>query len=277
MQRFLGIFASDHRHLACAVARAWPGFLPADPAFRGRLGMGTYGGDEVLLMRRPVGSDVRGDAWIGPAQGNHALFALDDAMKGAFTPETTPPWRYRSVLAVLALGGAPDAGLREKILALVPDFLAREARDDPPEALAFRLLLSVLHDMGRLDARTIPSEVLAEALRTTLRLWPRAAGAEGPSPGLAACVTDGRSLVAGATGVALHAWPSDGIPDCARCSEPARSKDHDPIRVRHDGVRTVVIVGGDIEPLAPGFRPLADGAVAVVDETGAYRVRAPAD
>jgi hypothetical protein len=276
MERFLGVFASDHRRLACAVARAWTGFPPSDPAFRGRMGLGTYGGDEVLLMRRPVGPDVQGDAWIGPAPGNHALFAMDDTQQIRFTPETTAPWRYRNLLGVFALGAVPDPGFGDRVRTMIPEFMAREARNEPPEALAFRLVLSVLHDMGRLDARTIPSDSLAEALRTAIRMWPRASGEDGaPVPGMAACVTDGRSLVAGATGLPLYVWPSDSIPDCARCSEPARSKDHDPIRVRHDDLRMVVVAGGDVEPWNPGFRPLADGAVAVVDETGAFRVRSP--
>lgn len=277
MQRFLGIFASDHRRLACSVARAWSGFPPADPAFQGRMGLGTYGGDEVLLMRRPVGCDVRGDTWIGPAPGNHALFALDDGRQVRFSPETTAPWRYRSILGVFALGGTPDEGFAERVLSTIPEFLAREAHNEPLEALAFRLVLSVLHDMGRLDARTIPSDAMAEALRTVMRLWPRLASPEGLPPlGLAACVTDGRSLVAGGVGLPIYVWPSDSIPDCSRCSEPARSKDHDPLRIRHDDMRMVAVAGGDIEPWDAGFRPLIDGAVAVVDETGAFRVRSPA-
>ena len=276
MERFLGVFSSDHRHLACAVAQAWSGFPPSDPTFSGRMGLGTYGSDEVLLMRRPVGPDVRGDTWIPSAPGNHALFALDDTRQVRFTPETTAPWRYRNLLGVVALSAVPDPGFGDRVRALIPDFMAREALNEPPEALAFRLVLSVLHDMGRLDARTIPSDALSEAMRTAIRLWARTAGDAGVPVGMAACVSDGRSLVAGATGLPLYAWPSNDIADCARCSEPARSKDHDPSRVRHEGLRTVALTGGDIQPWNPGFQSVSDGAVAVVDETGAFRVRSPA-
>ncbi len=277
MQRFLGVFASDHRHLACAVARSWPGFLPGAPGFRGRMGLGTYGGDEILLMRRPVGPDVRGDTWIPPAPGNLALFALDDSPQARFRPDTTAPWRYRNLLGVFALETPPDAGFADRLLSMVPDFLAKESREDPVEALGFRLFLSVLNDMGRLDARTVPSELLGEALRTVIRLWPRLGAAEGGVlPGLAACVTDGRSLVAGGAGLSVLVDESDGIPECTRCSEPSRSKEHDPIRVSHDEVRVVAITGGEIGPPDPRWHPLADGAVGVVDETGAFRVRSPA-
>ena len=274
MQRFLGVFASDHRHLPCAIARSWDGFLPPDPAFRGRLGLGTHGGDEVLRLRRPVAAGVRGEDLIAPASGNVALFTLDDRDPGRFTPEGTAPWRYRSLLGTVAFTGTPDAGLEARAGALLPLFLARESRDETPEAVAFRLVLSVLNDMGRLDARQVPAEVLAEAVRNALRMWHRVGGAPGEAlPGVALCVTDGRSLAAGATGGAVvQAEALDDLEDCHRCSEPARSRDHDPVRVRHPGVRTIVLSGG-ADAWRPGVPSLEDGAVAVLDEDGFLQVR----
>jgi hypothetical protein len=274
MQRFLGIFASDHRHLACAIARVWPGFLPADPAFRGRLGLGTHGGDEVLRLRRPVAPGIRGDELVGPASGNVALFTVDDRDPGRFTPEGTAPWRYRALLGTVTLAGTPDGELEARAAALVPPFLAREAPEEPAESVAFRLVLSVLNDMGRLDPRQVPADVLGEAVRAALRLWPRVGtAADGSLPGVALCVTDGRCLAAGATaGAVVQAEALDGIEDCQRCSEPGRSRDHDPVRARHPGVRTVVLSGGT-DAWRPGVPALEDGAVAVLDEDGFLRVR----
>lgn len=270
MVRFCGIFASDSRHLKCAVALAEPFLRSARGSSRTRLGVGFYSGDEVLLTRRPAGPDLGLQALIGPAVGNHVLIGLDDSPSGHFRLEGTPPFRFRNYLGVWAVGHIQRKDFGDRVLFNLPEYLSRDIKSRLPGELVFRLFLSYLHDMGRLDARTVRPEVLIEALRSTFYLFPKVVEV-GPGeaiPPLAACVTNGEHLVAATRGFPAWMRHGIGIEPCPLCSDPTRTRDHDPRRVGHPDVRvSLFLLTGAAEPL-PGTAALLEGQVVAVTGTG---------
>ncbi len=270
MVRFCGIFASDSRHLKCAVALAEPHLRASAGSGRNRLGVGYYCGDEVLLTRRPTGQDLGLLALIGPAVGNHVLVGLDDSPPAQFRLEGTPPHRFRNYLGVWAVGNVHRKDFADRVLFNLPEYLARDIKAPVPGELMFHLFLSYLHDMGRLDARSVRPDTLVDALRSTFQLFPKVAEV-GPGeaiPPLAACVTNGEHLVAATRGVSVWMRHGTGIESCPLCSDPARTRDHDPRRVDHPDVRvSAFLLTGSSEPPA-GYAALPEGQVVAVTGGG---------
>ncbi len=270
MVRFCGIFASDSRHLKCAVALAEPHLRGLVGSGRNRLGVGYYSGDEVLLTRRPIGQDLGLLGLLGPAVGNHVLIGLDDAPSVQFRLEGTPPHRFRNYLGVWAVGNVRRKDFADRVLFNLPEYLARDVKSQSPGELMFHLFLSYLHDMGRLDARSVRADILVEALRSTFQLFPKVieAGPGEALPFLAACVTNGEHLVAAVSGVAAWMRHGTGIESCALCSDPVRTRDHDPRRVDHPDVRvSAFLLTGSSEAPA-GYATLPEGQVVAVTGGG---------
>lgn len=270
MVRFCGIFASDSRHLKCAVALAEPHLRALAGPGRNRLGVGYYSGDEVLLTRRPTGQDLGLLAQIGAWVGNHVLVGLDDSPSVQFRLEGTPPHRFRNYLGVWAVGNVHRKDFADRVLFNLPEYLARDIKSRAPGELMFHLFLSYLHDMGRLDARSVRPDTLVDALRSTFQLFPKVAEV-GPGealPPLAACVTNGEHLVAATCGVSAWMRHGTGIESCSLCSDPVRTRDHDPRRVDHPDVRvSAFLLTGSSEPPA-GYAALPEGQVVAVTGGG---------
>ncbi len=270
MVRFCGIFASDSRHLKCAVALAEPHLRASIGSGRHRLGVGYYSGDEVLLTRRPIGQDLGLLALIGPAVGNHVLVGVDDSPSVQFRLEGTPPHRFRNYLGVWAVGNVHRKDFADRVLFNLPEYLARDIKSQVPGELMFHLFLSYLHDMGRLDTRSVRPDTLVDALRSTFQLFPKVAevGPREAAPLLAACVTNGEHLVAAARGVSAWMRHGVGIESCSLCSDPVRTRDHDPRRVDHPDVRvSVFLLTGSSEAPA-GYAALPEGQVVAVTGGG---------
>lgn len=265
MLRFCGVFASDHRHLKCAVAATCQGGKVGDRP-KGRVGVGYYSGDEVLLMRRPVGAESGIVQMIGPAIGNHVLFGIDDSQTAQFRLESTSPFRFRNYLGLVSVGQIKQKDFAERLLFHVPEYLARDARSDLPSELLFLLYLSYVHDLGRIEAPRIAPGMLMDALRSTLMLVPKLL--DGSPPPLALCVGNGRHMVAAAIGTDLWMRSFDGIDPCPLCSEPERTVDRDSRFVRHRDVRVVAFAHHDGIAPAQGFAKLPPGQVVAATSTG---------
>jgi hypothetical protein len=241
-----------------------------DPGVQGRLGIGTYAGDEILLVRRPTGGDVSLEGILGPAATNHLLFGIDDASAKSFRPDSTPPYRFRNYLGFWDVGPVPHPEFARQVLSYVPDYLVRDVRGDSAGELLFLLFLSNLHDMGRLDARSVPVEVMLDAMRSTLRLFPAlvSSGTGKNVPEVAGCITNGQHLVAAASGTDLWLEFLDELPDCERCSDSTRTVDHDPRQARHK-VRVVTLAHlRQDTPPEGAFKAVSDGEVVAVRDDG---------
>lgn len=270
MVRFCGVYASDSRHLKCAVSLVEPLLRDAMGAGRNRLGVGCYCGDEVLLTRRPIGQDLGLQAMIGAAAGNHVLIGLDDSPSVQFRLEGNPPYRFRNHLGVCSVGTIHRKDFAERVLFNLPDYLGRDVKTNAPGELIFHLFLSYLHDMGRLDARSVKVDVLIEALRSTFQLFPKVieAGPGEAVPFLAACMTNGEHMVAATRGVPVWMRHITGIHACPLCSDPVRTRTQDARRVDHLDVRvSIFLLTGSSEP-PEGFSALPEGQVVAVSGAG---------
>jgi predicted glutamine amidotransferase len=162
-------------------------------------GLGFYQGGEVLMRRRPLdehetvelahlAADVRADVLIGHVRS---------ATVGALRTENTHPFRYRQWL--FAQTGTLDRfdALRERLLATVPGFLRGNIRGETDAELVFHVLLSFLHDAGKLDDGIASPEAITEALRGSLSVIDGMAAEVDAAPcQINLVVTNGEVLVA---------------------------------------------------------------------------------
>lgn len=268
--RFCGLFASDHQHLRCAASTIWPALRPREAGWKGRLGLGSFSGDEVLLLRRPVGADLSLVPFIPSGAANQVLVAIEDGPSAQFRPEAVPPLRFRNLLGAWHVGPIQDPDFGRKLLAHVPDYLARDLRHDAAPDLLHLLFLACLHDMGRLEPRSLAPAALVDALRSTLGLLPklleRAPGT--PLPPVAACVTNGQHFVAAAQGTDLWSYEANGIASCDLCSEPDRTPTHDPRMADHPEVRVVALAHIEADEAPTGWRRVPADRVMAVTESG---------
>ena len=255
--RFCGLFASDHRHLKCAVAVVSQ-VCKTETRTRGRVGVGYYSGNEVLLMRRPVGIELNILQMIGPASGNHVLFGVDDSPSTQFRLESTPPFRFRRHLGLVSFGPVRHPEFAKRVLFHVPDYLARSARSELPGELLFLLYLSYLHDMGRIDSGSVAPTLLIDAVRSTFLLIPKLL--DGPAPPAAMCISNGEHLVAAAQGTDLWIRTSQGIEACPVCSTDKP--------VGHPDVRMVALAHIQSSDPHPGFMPVQPGDIVAVTSEG---------
>lgn len=147
-------------------------------------GVGFYQGGEILLKRRPFDdrrslsfgelmSDIRADVLVGH---------IRTATVGSLRTENTHPFRYRQWLFA-STGTVPAAEtIRERVLAALPQFLARDVRGETDAELVFYTYLSFLHDAGRLDRPDVTPTMTRDALRSSLDLVSRICAEETNEP-----------------------------------------------------------------------------------------------
>lgn len=133
-------------------------------------GMAFYQGGEVLMRRRPIderpevdvaalAADVRADLVVGHVR---------QATVGPLRTENTHPFRYRQWLFAMT-GTVPQFEVvRERLVQSVPEFLRGGIRGDTDAEVLFHVLLSFLHDAGRLSDGPVEAAQLGEALRSSL-------------------------------------------------------------------------------------------------------------
>lgn len=177
--------------------RVPPGLVAPGPL---SWGIGFYQGGDVLLRRRPndertsldlasLARDLRSDLIIGHVRA---------ATVGSIRTENTHPFRYREWL--FAHTGSIDSygEIRARLLESIPEFLRKDIRGDTDSEVLFHLVLSFLHDAGRLqDGGTDPRTVIG-ALSSTASLVDNILGEVGGRAGfpMNAILTNGEIVAA---------------------------------------------------------------------------------
>lgn len=124
--------------------------------------------------------------------------------------------------------------------------------------------------MGRIGAGRIASDTLMEAMRSTFLLFPKLLGPGVPVPWMAACVSDGRQMVAARQGTDLWVRESHGIRDCSCCSETLGTEVRS---ASHPDVRVVAFAHGGAGDGRPGFVRVPDRQVLASAESGELKGR----
>lgn len=145
------------------------GLLPRGPL---SWGIGFYQAGDVLLRRRPnderatldlaaLARDLRSDLILGHVRA---------ATVGGIRTENTHPFRYREWL--FAHTGSIDsyARIRGRLLESIPEFLRKDIRGDTDSEVLFHVVLSFLHDAGRLHNGPADARTLIGALSSTASL-----------------------------------------------------------------------------------------------------------
>ena len=162
-------------------------------------GIGLYQGGEVLMRRRPmddraeidiakVAGDVRADLLIGHVRS---------ATVGSLRTENTHPFRYRQWLYAQTGTVTQFEGMRERLIASVPEFLRSGIRGETDAEVLFHVFLSFLHDRNRLTEALVEHGAIRDALRASLAVVDGMSAELGAAPGaLNILVSNGDALVA---------------------------------------------------------------------------------
>ena len=221
-------------------------------------GLGFYQNGEVLHKKRPLRPEERID-WEDLADGVRSdcvILHLRQPTVGDFRSENIHPFRMRSwTLAHLGTIEEFEA-IRGRFIEAIPDFIRRNIRGSTDSEIFFHVLLSFLHDGGKLDAVDVqPADVLP-ALRSAVALTDRLEAEVGASaPVLNVIVSNGRQMMGVCRGAPMAFIERTGLPEVP--DEPeSRPGGVDP--------RYVLIVS-DGDTLPTGYTRLADGDVVFVD------------
>jgi predicted glutamine amidotransferase len=170
-------FIGNRAELGAKVLSAYAEYLET-PNPQGQAlgwGVGFYQFGEVLLRRRPLDERER----IEPARFAENLKTdvlighVRHPTVGKLRTENTHPFRYRQWLFAQTGTMAGFEKLRERLQSVQPAFLKPNVRGDTDSELFFYLVLSCLHDQGRLEQRLVAVEHVREALRTAIGLVDR--------------------------------------------------------------------------------------------------------
>ncbi len=163
-------------------------------------GIGFFQAGEFLLRRKPsddrqgldlaeLAHGIRSDLMIGHVRA---------ATVGAIRTENTHPFRCRDWLFAHTGSVSKWDAVRERLTESIPEFLRRNIRGDTDSEVLFHLVLSFLHDAGRLrDAPASPDD-LRGALSSTMSLVDQVIREEGGDDEfpINALLSDGEILAA---------------------------------------------------------------------------------
>jgi glutamine amidotransferase len=248
--------ANDPQRIRCAL---YPGraLLASDLKTVDGWGVGFYQGGEVLLQRRPkpppgpvdfyeVVRDIHTDALVGH---------IRSGTYGGAKNENTHPFRFRSWLFAHHGSIARFDEVREQLLGVIPDFLRRNIRGQTDSEHLFHLLLTLLHNGGKIDDPMISTKVAARALAEALAICERMAdtgrGEGGEQSSLNVALTNGRILLATRIGRPLHLYRINGVRDCPVCRENPAEYGRGTHSADHEHLRAVVIVADGADEKRP--------------------------
>jgi glutamine amidotransferase len=161
-------------------------------------GLGFYQGGEVLMRRRPIDErdeiDVAKNA--GDVRTDVLLGHVRNATIGNLRTENTHPFRYRQWL--FAQTGTVDKYdlVHDRLLTNVPEFLRGDIRGETDAELVFHVVLSFLHDAGRLQDGAVEPAAVRDALRSTKSMIDAMMDEVGGSPlALNVLMTNGEHMV----------------------------------------------------------------------------------
>ena len=239
-------------------------------------GLGFYQSGEVLLRRRPsddrravdlaaIGAEARADLMIGHVRS---------ATVGGLRAENTHPFRYREWLSAHTGSIERYERLRPRLLESIPEFLRKNLRGDTDSEVVFHLILSFLHDAGRLNDGTTDVRTLSTALSSTASLLDHLVAEEGGTPGFAlnAILSNGEQLAAihrqgsdPTSAMAIRTISGRSGLDALVADDPMRK-----VRLTDPGALRFTLIASDFDP--PQLRDLAKAddtaGVISVSETG---------
>jgi hypothetical protein len=150
-------------------------------------------------------------------------------------------------------------GIRERMVAALPDFLRRNIRGQTDSELLFHLVLSFLHDGGHLDAVDVAPTAVAGALRSAAALADSHAREVGATPGsLSLALSNGRQLYAMRRGSPLCLASRDRLAHYGNDLSGQKQG-------AHQAARYVVVSSYSGQSAPPGYRALVEGEVIGVD------------
>jgi len=200
MARMFG-FIGNRADLGARVLELHTGALTVRPRPGEPLGwgIGFYQSGEVLLRRRPI-DDRPVIEMAEAAQGLRTDVLVGHVRRatvGGLRTENTHPFRYRSWLFAQTGTVQGFERLRDRLLDSLPEFLRRNVRGDTDSEIFFHLFLSFLHDAGQLNDGTVPTEHVAQALRSSIALVDRLSAEEGHGENSGdTLVTNGEQMLA---------------------------------------------------------------------------------
>ncbi|MFK7997954.1 MAG: class II glutamine amidotransferase [Polyangiales bacterium] len=262
MARLMGIMANRRDRIAAVAHQerdALASELQDSSTTVSGIGIGFYQGDEVLHKKQPR-RDSEPIAWRTFLEGVKTDCAVMHARRptvGDFRSENTHPFRYRRWL--FAHTGTLERfdAIRDGLRNAVHDFLLRNVRGQTDSELLFHVILSFLHDAGRLDDRGVTGDDVVLAMRAAVSLVDRLSAEIGaPTPDYNILLTNGRLLGAMSRGARLHYVERVGLHDPPTGLDPVPVGDP---RV----LRYVFFASGDEAPA--GFATVKDGSTLVVD------------
>ncbi|MBX7112916.1 MAG: class II glutamine amidotransferase [Myxococcaceae bacterium] len=262
MSKLLGLYTSDPYLVRCELQRATAEVTAAgaDEA----VGVGAYE-DDVVLSRRYGPGVGRRELWAVP-ESDAVLMHAQTLALGASVEDETQPFRYRQWLFAQVGEVEGASQVRERVMAQVPDFLARNVRGAGLGEAVFALFLKSLRDLGRLDDLQLEASLVAVMLNKTARQVAQLATEAGAAHrGTLNCAaTNGRLLVATRRGPQpLFYKLLEGEGTCDRCGIDGSGKDSDSLVREHRRRRSIVVSSEVAKP--NGWLELADGASIAVD------------
>ncbi len=256
MSRLIG-FMSNRTDLLSEALEREPA-VARHPLHGDAWGIGFYQGGEILHRKRPI-REGEPFAWSRHAQGirtDCALLHLRQATVGGFRSENTHPFRMRRWLFAHS-GTIPRfEALQSRFLETMPDFIQRNLRGETDSEHLFHVLLSLLYEMGQLDALDPNPEAVVQAVRATIALVDRWLGeVQQPPAPLNAMLTNGRMLLALRRGGEMG-W-------VVREDGRAEPRDGRPSRPNGMLARYVLVVG-DGGRLPADYEPLSEAELLLV-------------
>jgi glutamine amidotransferase len=272
MSHLVAYFGNEPENLNCALFSARGALVDQDERGVGGWALGFIQGGDVLLQKRIRAEATQVDLYtqVNGLKAEAVIARVGFGRQGNVAAENADPFRFRSWLFGSMVSIPGFDGIREPVLAAVPDFLRRNIRGSSAGEHLFHLFLANLHLAGLLDVAAPEPERVKAALEATLSFVGKLLGGSSETApiDLALATTNGRCLVATAMSRSLQYLTINGISDCPVCrnrSEP----EGDGRRVSHDGLRAVIIDARDGGSGHPGWRTVADHEALLI---GADRV-----
>lgn len=268
MSHLVAYFGNEPENMACALFSARSALSARTENRPSGWGLGFVQAGDVLLQKRPRASaneidfyalakDLRADALVGRVGlGEGANIVAEDA----------DPFRFRSWLfgSVGQISSNGFAGIRERVLESIPDFLRRNIRGKSPSEHIFHLFLAFMHDAGTLDAASPPPAAVRTAVRNSVVFLDRLLAGTGSEPmNIALVATNGRSFLAASCGQPVQYQEVEGISDCQVChgrSDVGR----DGRRIPHDALRALIVESNPATQGRAGWHALPERSALIV-------------
>lgn len=210
MGRLIGYMANRTDRLPNALADEEAAIGAASSAGADAWGIGFYQGGEVLHKKRPR-SGLEGESLLdwrevaGNVRSDCAIIHFRTATVGDYRSENTHPFRMRQWLFAHHGTVSGFDAIREGLFEPMPDFLRRNVRGTSDSEHVFHVLLSFLHDSGRLEDPDIDPKIALGAVRSTIALIDRLASEVGaPEATLDFVLTNGRTMFGVRRGGPMH-------------------------------------------------------------------------